>query len=81
MKTYKEALRPIGGWAKADEESMCAALAESIAMNCCLNPEPVYDWIRKHYGTDYQKVRHLGLQSKDIPYFNLVEYILMDEKL
>ncbi len=80
MKTYKQAMKPKEGWAHADDESMCAALAESIALHCGLKPEIVYEWIRKHYGTDYKTVRHLCLQSQEILYSNLLESIIMDEK-
>jgi hypothetical protein len=79
MKTYSQAKKVKQGWANADNESMCSAVADTIALHCALNPLIVYAWIRKHYGDDYMTVYRM--QGKDdVPYYDLVGYILEDKK-
>ena len=77
MKTYAQALKtPKRGWKHADEESMCAVLAESIALHTAMNPKVVYNWIRKHYGTDHRRVRNLTKSA--MPFLDIVGFILED---
>jgi len=52
-ETYQTALKkPTGrkgkGWAHADEASMQAAVAQALGIQCCLNPQNIYDWANRH---------------------------------
>lgn len=83
MRDYKEAMdapaKEGKGWKYADNDSMCAALAESMGRMFCLNPASVYWWIQECYGGDYKEV------MKQMPAFQsdplgLVESVLENER-
>lgn len=51
--SYKQALaaptrRGGKGWKHADAASMQAAVAQALGIQCCLNPQSVYDWAARH---------------------------------
>ena len=46
-KTYQKALNPKGGWKYADDASMLAGAAQSIASLMGMRGERVYEWLLK----------------------------------
>ena len=47
--TYAQAIKtPKTGWSHANDEQMLAVLSETLARHCCLNPEKVFEWAKKH---------------------------------
>ena len=47
--TYKASCKtPRRGWRHANDEQMLAVLSESLGRACCLRPEAVFDWAKKH---------------------------------
>ena len=46
--TFAQAMKPKCGWANAGDEHMLAALSDTLARHCCLIPERVFKWAKKH---------------------------------
>ena len=47
--TFAQAIKtPKAGWKYANNEQMLAFLSETLARHCCLNPEQVFKWAKKH---------------------------------
>ncbi len=54
--TYQEALQPPQmGWKHANDEQMLAVLSECLGNACCLRPDTVFDWAKKH--SNYRDLR------------------------
>ncbi len=46
---YKAAMKtPRRGWSHANDEQMLAVLSECLGRACCLRPEAVFEWAKKH---------------------------------
>jgi len=46
--TYKQAMRPKDGWARAEAESLIASASTILARYHAMNPEPIFEWAKKH---------------------------------
>ena len=54
--TYKAAMKtPRRGWSHANDEQMLAVLSDCLGRACCLRPEAVFDWAKRH--SNYRDLR------------------------
>ena len=57
--TYANALKtPKHGWCHASDEQMLAVLCEHLGTGCCLNPERVFQWAKKH--SSYEELKPMA---------------------
>ncbi len=79
--TFAEAIKtPKGGWSKANEEQLLAFLSNTLGRHCCLRPEAVFDWAKKHSSyTDL--VRAARRLTRNVGDMELLEAVLNDQPL
>ena len=74
--TYQEALQPpTKGWKHASDEQMLAVLSECLGNACCLRPDTVFDWAKRH--SNYRDLRKASKRLID----NAVGMELLDAVL
>ena len=79
--TFAQAIKtPKRGWKYASDESLLAALADSLARHCCLNAEQVFNWAKKH--SNYRDLRQASSRLIDnAAQMELLVAVLNDQPL
>ncbi|MHB9044346.1 MAG: hypothetical protein ACYC35_00250 [Pirellulales bacterium] len=79
--TYVQAIKPPKrGYANANDETMLATLAESLGRHCCLRPEAVFNWAKRH--SSYRDLlMQAGRLIKQAAGMELLDAVLNDHPL